>query len=456
MSIAARVWLSLSVSLAALLAFCGFIIIKLNLTQQGLAIMLVGTAAVALVLVAAAASSLHAVQSRLSRLQQAFDYTGQLEGTHGLIETNEPDFAKVADAFNDMAVRLSTEAIRRAEAEETLRSKARELQTHSERLNMVRRMADRLQSCTDEVEFSSVINTFAPELMHGHPGMLFLLNEAHNLLHVGCEWSNPQSSVKEFTPADCWGLRRGQEHLSGDGQVEVDCGHIIPTDGKRHRCLPLIAQSETVGLLYLEAPSAEPIERRAGGEGVTYMVRETMALGLVNLRLREKLRSQSVRDPLTGLFNRRYLDESLDLELERARRAESPVAVIMADIDHFKSFNDTFGHDAGDHVLKIVADVLARSMRKGDVAGRYGGEEFLLLMPGTDLEPAIARAEMLRETVSALEAGYGGRKLGRITASFGVAVFPNDGDTGAAVIQSADKSLYVAKEGGRDRVVATV
>ena len=438
-----------------MLAFCALVAVRLHLSGDDLTILYAGTAAVGILLVAAALFSVHAFQSRLTRLQRAFDYTGQLEGTHGLIETSEPDFGKVADAFNDMAVRLSTEAIRRAEAEETLKAKARELQHYSERLNTVRRMADRLQSCTDESEFSSVIKTFAPELMHGRPGMLYLLNEHHNLLHVGCTWNDPEASLQEFTPQDCWGLRRGQEHLSGDGHVEVNCGHIIEIEGKTHRCLPLIAQSETVGMLYLEGISGELLERRAGAEGVTYMLRETIALGLVNLRLREKLRNQSVRDPLTGLFNRRYLDESLDLELERAKRAENPVATIMVDVDHFKKFNDTFGHDAGDYVLKIVADLLARSMRKGDVAGRYGGEEFLLLMPGTDLEPAAARAEMLRSAIAALDVSYAGRKLGKITASFGVSAFPNDGDSGATIVQAADKSLYAAKSGGRDRVVTT-
>src|SRR5581483_7699141 len=134
-----------------------------------------------------------------------------------------------------------------------------------------------------------------------------------------------------------------------------------------------------------------------------------VALGLVNLRLREKLRAQSVRDPLTGLYNRRYLDESLELEIARAVRSDAPIAAIMLDIDFFKSFNDTFGHEAGDLVLKQVADILARSMRKGDIAGRFGGEEFLLLMPGADLERAMARAEVMRKTIGTLDIGFAGQ-----------------------------------------------
>jgi len=218
--------------------------------------------------------------------------------------------------------------------------------------------------------------------------------------------------------------------------------------------MPLVAQSETVGLLYLEGSADEETQLHQGGEDVTHMLRETVSLGLVNLRLREKLRSQSVRDPLTGLYNRRYLDESLELELARALRSETPIAAIMLDIDHFKKFNDTFGHDAGDVVLKEIADVLARSMRRGDIAGRFGGEEFLLLMPGADAERAIARAESMRRAIALLDVGYAGQKLGRITASFGVATFPRDAETAQSLVQAADKALYAAKDAGRDRVIA--
>jgi diguanylate cyclase (GGDEF)-like protein len=161
-----------------------------------------------------------------------------------------------------------------------------------------------------------------------------------------------------------------------------------------------------------------------------------------------------VRDPLTAIYNRRYIDETLDLELARALRSKNAIAVIMLDIDHFKKFNDTFGHEAGDLVLRGVADVLATSMRRGDVAGRFGGEEFLLIMPGADLDLATSRANMMREAISALELSQGGQKVGRVTASFGVAIFPEDGETAHLLVQTADKALYAAKSAGRNRVVA--
>jgi len=403
-----------------------------------------------------------AYNTRLRRLQRMLNEMGTVRGgPPTLIESDEADFAEVAAAFNDMAIRLSSEEVRRDEAErnlnalnETLTDKALELETYSQTVNIVRRMADRLPSCTDELEFSSVIRSFAPMLTPGRAGALYLLNDSRNLLRVGATWNGPSASLEEFTPEDCWALRRGREHVSGRSQVDVVCPHIVQSEGKTHWCMPLVAQSELVGLLYLEGLPENIYQDHSGGEDVTFMLRETVALGLVNLRLREKLRAQSVRDPLTGLYNRRYLDESLELEIARAVRSDSPIAAIMLDIDFFKSFNDTFGHEAGDLVLKQVADILARSMRKGDIAGRYGGEEFLLLMPGADLERAMARAEVMRKTIGTLDIGFAGQKLGRVTASFGVAIFPIDGELPGALVQAADKALYAAKAAGRDRVLA--
>lgn len=434
---------------------------ELERTRAALLFIVLGGAAfVAFVVLTATAVSLRAFGLRLTRLQRALNDTGRIGGEHELIDTDEADFAGVASAFNDMAIRLSSEEVRRDEAErnmqvlnESLSAKASEMEAYSNTVNIVRRMSDRLPSCTDEEEFSAVIRSFAPDLTSGRSGVLYLLNNSRNLLHAGASWKNPTSSLDEFTPEECWGLRRGQEHVSGLGQVEVTCPHIVQ-DGKTHWCMPLIAQSETVGLLYLEGVPDESAESKAQDERFTYMLRETVALGLVNLRLREKLRSQSVRDPLTGLFNRRYLDESLEVEFARSIRSEQPIAVIMMDIDHFKVFNDTFGHDAGDVVLKEVASVLARSTRKGDIAGRFGGEEFLLLMPGADAQRAITRAETMRSAIGSLDLRFGGQTLGKVTASFGVAVFPMDGDTRESLLHAADQALYAAKAAGRDRVMA--
>jgi diguanylate cyclase (GGDEF)-like protein len=420
-------------------------------------ITLAGTPLVALVIILSTALALRAFRAQRVRLQRALEEMGSEGGAIDLTGLSASDFAEVAAAFNDMAVRLSSEAARRDVAEgrltetnEELRHKARSLEIYSSTVNLVRRMADRLPACADEDEFSAVIHSFAPQLTPGRRGALYLMANSRNLLHNGASWGGPLTSQQEFTPAECWALRRGQEHISGAGHIEVSCAHIIGAPQSTHWCVPLVAQSETVGLLYLEG-------KEEGQESDTvHVLSETIALALVNLRLREKLRSQSVRDPLTALYNRRYLDETLELELARATRSKTPIAVIMLDIDHFKKFNDAFGHEAGDQVLKEVADVLATSMRRGDVAGRFGGEEFLLIMPGADLERSMSRANTMRETIGALDLSKSGQKLGRVTASFGVAIFPDDGETTHALVQTADKALYAAKAAGRNRVLAVV
>jgi diguanylate cyclase (GGDEF)-like protein/PAS domain S-box-containing protein len=169
------------------------------------------------------------------------------------------------------------------------------------------------------------------------------------------------------------------------------------------------------------------------------------------LALQQKLAEQSVRDALTGLFNRRYLEEALHREFILAERQSYPISMIMADLDHFKKVNDHYGHLAGDEVLRAFAGLLKRSARASDIYCRYGGEEFLLVMPQMSAERAAARAEQLRRTLAAAPLRYGATAIA-VTASFGVASFPTNGATGEHVIDAADKALYEAKESGRNRV----
>lgn len=176
-------------------------------------------------------------------------------------------------------------------------------------------------------------------------------------------------------------------------------------------------------------------------------------MALANLKLRESLRNQSVRDPLTGLFNRRYMEESLERELRRFSRSQRPVGVIMLDLDHFKRFNDTFGHDAGDALLRELGHLLQTRTRKEDMACRYGGEEFVIVLSGASLEIAQERAEQLREKVKTLKVELRGHSLGAMTVSLGVAVAPHHGSTIAEILRAADLALYEAKKAGRDRVV---
>jgi diguanylate cyclase (GGDEF)-like protein len=189
-------------------------------------------------------------------------------------------------------------------------------------------------------------------------------------------------------------------------------------------------------------------ERRQILRGVV----DTLALALANLRLRETLRQQSIRDPNTGLFNRRYLEETSSRELRRMERSHLPL-VMMLDVDHFKQFNDTFGHPAGDEVLRQLARVLSDTRRANDVVARYGGEEFAVILVDTAKFTAAKVAERVRERVAAHDFTDAAPRAGRIGVSIGVATFPDDGADAEALVRAADTALYAAKRAGRNRVV---
>jgi diguanylate cyclase (GGDEF)-like protein len=214
----------------------------------------------------------------------------------------------------------------------------------------------------------------------------------------------------------------------------------------------MMAHGEAVGLLSVSATRGPLSEHK---RRLALTVAEHIALALANLKLRESLRRQSIRDPLTGLFNRRYMEESLERETRRAVRGHHPVGIIMLDLDHFKQFNDANGHEAGDTLLREVGAILQRSIRAEDIACRYGGEEFILILPEASLPDAAQRADHIRNAVRAVQPIHRRQPLAQVTASLGVAIYPDHGATGEAVLRAADAALYQAKARGRDRVVVS-
>jgi diguanylate cyclase (GGDEF)-like protein len=213
----------------------------------------------------------------------------------------------------------------------------------------------------------------------------------------------------------------------------------------------MMAQGDTLGLLYLYFQNTDNIAESVTELGET--VAQNIAMAIANLQLQDTLRYQSLRDPLTGLFNRRYLEESLTKEIDRAKRKQQFIGIMMMDIDHFKRFNDTYGHEVGDVVLKKVGNYLLKKIRQYDLACRYGGEELVIIMPGASLENSIFRAEEIREGIKQLKLEHEGVKLAQVTVSIGVSCFPDDGTNASSLIRVADKALYRAKQQGRDRVV---
>ncbi|HEY8514428.1 MAG TPA: diguanylate cyclase [Candidatus Binatia bacterium] len=360
------------------------------------------------------------------------------------------------DALGAVAVCRDVTAAKRAELElretnESLRASVEELARRNDEISLLGELSGLLQACADESEAGSIIAQSFERLLPGSSGVLYLLNSSRNLAFAATRWGDPPPPEESFTPETCWALRRGQSHVLESHRLGLRCAHVDPSVGS-YVCLPLVAQGEALGVLHvrLDLPSIK--ERGAAVQRLLRTLADEVGLALANLRLRETLRSQSIRDPLTNLFNRRYMEESLDRELQRATRRKAPLALLMLDIDHFKEFNDAFGHDAGDALLCELGARLQNSIRGEDLACRYGGEEFVIILPEASLADAQQRAESLREAAKRIVVRHQERTLTPVTLSLGVAVFPQHADSGKALLLAADRALYRAKTAGRDRI----
>jgi diguanylate cyclase (GGDEF)-like protein/PAS domain S-box-containing protein len=342
-------------------------------------------------------------------------------------------------------------------AEEALRLSCLKL----ERLNwenaLLGEMNGCLQVCRSIAEIYPVIGHYARKLFADHSGVLCLINSSRSLVEAIVEWGPAQSSETVFSLDDCWALRQGKPHRVDDPRDGLLCNHVKKNANAGYLCRPMSAYGETMGVLYVQLSEQEGDENRgeASTEIVTHLAAtfaDNMALAIANLKLREALQNQSERDPLTQLYNRRHMLDSMERELARAKRNQSTVGVIMIDVDHFKLYNDTHGHGAGDAVLRSLGAFLKHHARKEDIPCRYGGEEFVIVMAGINEENILNRCEVLRKNVKELAVEYGGQQLGAITLSLGAALFPLHGETIEAVLNAADTALYLAKRSGRDRV----
>src|SRR3989449_2060449 len=258
-----------------------------------------------------------------------------------------------------------------------------------------------------------------------------------------------------FAPEECWALRRGQVHAVEARAPGLVCRHLGAWRDVSYLCVPMMGQGEALGVLHVQSGGSlgEGQNRLTDAQQrLAVTAARHIALALANLRLRETLRMQSIRDPLTGLFNRRYMEESLVRELRRAARNQRRLGAIMLDLDKFKVFNDTYGHEAGDTLLRELGGFLRSRTRGEDIACRYGGEEFVVILPDASMEVTQQRAERLREEFKRLNVQQRGRSLGPVTLSVGVAVFPEHGSTAEEILRAADHALYQAKAEGRDRV----
>lgn len=327
-----------------------------------------------------------------------------------------------------------------------------ELKQRNREMALLGEMNELLQACETLEEAYKAIGLKLPQLFPSCSGGLAAIDSFKNRVETVASWGKLPGSKPWFAPHECWALRRGRSHRVDNNPLSLFCDHFHPHPSPvESLCIPMMAQGEISGLLYLISSHQGRLSEAK--QQLARTVSEQIALALANIKLRETLHTQSIRDSLTGLFNRRYLEETLERELQRAHRQNQSVGIVMIDIDHFKNFNDTFGHDAGDAVLRQVGELLMKNIRGSDIACRYGGEELTLILPDATLSETYRRAEQIREAIKNLVLEHRGELLGIITASLGIACYPTSGVTGDDLIRAADAALYRAKALGRDRVV---
>lgn len=337
------------------------------------------------------------------------------------------------------------------EANERLTRSVEDLEEQGRETMLLSEMGDLLQTCLSFEEAYAVVARSAKKIFPSTAGGLFIISPSRNLVDAVATWGDFPTSERVFTPDQCWALRRGRTHVVENLGTDLVCRHVEEPLPASYLCVPMAAQGETIGSLHLRIDYQNG-DAIAAKKQLATAVADHIALALANLRLQQTLRDQAVHDLLTGLFNRRYMDEMLERELLRAARRSTPVGVIMMDIDHFKQFNDLFGHEGGDALLSALGSYLRGSIRGEDIACRYGGEEILLILPDASLEDTLQRAEELREGIKALRVEHRRQPLGPVTVSAGVAAFPVCGKSKEDIIHLADIALYRAKVEGRDRV----
>jgi diguanylate cyclase (GGDEF)-like protein/PAS domain S-box-containing protein len=339
-------------------------------------------------------------------------------------------------------------------ATEQLKIRVDELKQRNTEMLILSEINDFLQSCITVEEACRTVATFIQPLFPDSSGEISVINNSRNYLEKVACWGKNCDLDDFFESNDCWALRRGKVHHVTEHCQKLLCNHIqleqAPTESL---CIPLIAQGETLGLFSLSVFKVDQLGERQKQLAVT--ISEQMSSAIANLMLREKLEFQSIRDPLTGLFNRRYLEEFLNKEIHRATRNRYSIGVIMIDLDHFRNINNTWGHPAGDFALKEIANLLKNMIRSSDVACRYGGEEMTLVLPESPLDATAKKAEEIRVAIAQLQLNYNDEQLIKVTSSFGVACFPDQGKTVKEIIQAADIALFQAKANGRNQVVVS-
>lgn len=372
-----------------------------------------------------------------------------------MLDSGSPHYADDGEFLG--YVGASIDITERREAEEGLKKSHAELAQNNRNIALLSKMNDQLQVCVDMDEIYSVLSLYVPKIFAGSAGSICLINDSRSMVEAAISWGQTVAFEPLFQQEDCWALRQGKPHTVHGPDDGLLCRHLSQMPPAGYICAPMTAHGEVLGLLHLQYTPQQEVNNDHQAfcemqQRLANTLAENLALALSSFRLREALRAQSVRDPLTQLFNRRYMMESFEQSLCRARRSQSEIGVLVLDVDYFKRLNDTYGHQAGDAVLQELSSYLRSCVRAEDIVCRHGGEEFMFVVPDAPAEIVRQRAESICTGVRELSVNFNGQQLPAVTLSIGVAVYPHDGETVDTLLKVADQRLYEAKAAGRDQV----
>lgn len=355
----------------------------------------------------------------------------------------------VGIAENITERRQTEEELQRANLR--LKEWAERLQRRNQEITRLGEMGKLLQACASHEEAYTIIAESAANIFSDGSGALFARQKSQDQFSAVATWNDPTLETSVFSKHQCWALRSGDSHVVAySGML---CQHLGDHSPNKYMCIPILAQDTPLGVLHLQMPDSVDESLMESHERMAIAMADQVALALSNLNLRKRLSALALRDSLTGLYNRRYMEVALEHEIRRVRRQRTSLGVIMMDLDNFKQFNDTYGHGAGDMLLRQLGTFLRTHVRSADIACRYGGEEFVVILPSASIEETRVRGEQLRQEFQTIEFQYEGETLDGVTLSAGVAVYPHHGETGARLLQVADDALYQAKADGRNCLV---
>lgn len=325
---------------------------------------------------------------------------------------------------------------------------AREAKTQTDELF---NMTDMLQSADGYDDATAVLMATSLRLLPDFGAALYIFNNSRDRLDLSGSWNMPEDyrPADTLAPSNCWTLKRGKPHINNPAAGSLCCAHHSGMAATLE--LPMMARGSVYGLLVFATHDIGGAAQQLNAtRRIGTALAESMSLALSNISLREKLRTQSLRDPLTGLYNRRYMEDALERYVSLAERSGSATTVLMMDLDNFKRLNDEFGHAMGDAVLRDVAAQLIGGLRPSDVVCRYGGEELMVILPDCGMEDARIKAEGLRLRVQGLTEIH----QAPISVSIGIASIPETSTSMVDLVAMADAALYEAKRAGKNCIVS--